>query len=271
MRANITGLSSMVAYNMLLTVIPVALLGLFVAGEVLSSPSVQASVLRDLRGLFPGAAEHTLNRLLREIHGATARTGVLAIVASVWLGTSFWGALDTAFSQIFQVPGRSWVQQKRFGVAMLGVVLLFMVATVAVPTVQSILKAGAADLPVDLSRVPGVLYGISLGISVVLLFASLGVIYRTVPNRPVPWRGVWPGAAVGTVAIALVAYAFPVYLSRVSPLARFGVGTTIVFVLIVLVWFYLLALIILGGATINALRLDAGSSVSSGGDERRQD
>jgi YihY family inner membrane protein len=264
-RANITGLSSMVAYNMLLTVIPVALLGLFIAGEVLSSTSVQASVLRDLREVFPGAAEHTLNSLLAQIRGATAGTGVLALIASVWLGTSFWGALDTAFSQIYGVPGRPWLQQKRFGLAMLGVVLVFMVATVAVPVVQSILKAGATALPFDLAHVTGVVYGISLGISVVLLFFSLAVIYATVPNRPVPWKGVWPGAVGATIAIALVAYGFPIYLSSISTIARFG--TTIVFVLIVLLWFYLLALIILGGATINALRL--GPELR--GDERGED
>jgi uncharacterized BrkB/YihY/UPF0761 family membrane protein len=34
------------------------------------------------------------------------------------------------------------------------------------------------------------------------------------------------------------------------------VGTTFVFVLIVLLWFYLLAIIILGGGVINALRFE---------------
>ena len=47
----------MLAYNMLLGVIPVALLGLFIAGQVLSSTAVQHSVLTDLQEVFPGAAE----------------------------------------------------------------------------------------------------------------------------------------------------------------------------------------------------------------------
>jgi uncharacterized BrkB/YihY/UPF0761 family membrane protein len=42
-----------------------------------------------------------------------------------------------------------------------------------------------------------------------------------------------------------------VYLSSVST-ARFG--TTFVFIVIVLVWFYVLAAILLGGATVNAMR-----------------
>ena len=251
--ANITGMAAMLAYNMLLGIIPVALLGLFIAGQVLSSTAVQQSVVNDLRQIFPGTAEHTLNSLLSQIRHSTTSTGVLALIAALWLGTSFWGALDTAFNRIYGCASRKWLEQKRFALAMLLVVLLFMIATVAVPTVQSILDAGATHLPFDLSRVADVVYAISLAISVALLFTCLSVIYHRVPNRPVPWRAVWPGAIGATLAIGLVDYAFPAYLTSISTLARFG--TTIVFILILLIWFYLLAIIILGGAVVNALVL----------------
>jgi YihY family inner membrane protein len=251
--ANITGNSAMLAYNMLLGVIPVALLALFIAGQVLTSHAIQRSVLGDLRGIFPGAAEDTLNSLLHEVKDSTTSTGVLALLASLWLGSSFWGALDTAFSRIYNCRARPWVEQKRFAVAMLVVVLLFMIATVAVPTVQTILKAGADELPFDLARVPALVYSISLAVSIALLFGCLAMIYARVPNRYVPWRAVWPGAFSATLAIVVVDIAFPLYLSSISTIARFG--TTIVFVLIVLGWFYVIAAIVLGGAAVNALRL----------------
>lgn len=253
MDANITGQAAMVAYNMLLGVVPVALLALFVAGQVLSSTAVQHSVLNDLREVFPGTAEDTLNSLLGQIKNSTTSTGVLALVASLWLGSSFWGALDTAFSRIYECQARSWLQQKRFAFGMLGVVLVFMVATVGVPAVQSILKAGTDDLPFDLARVTAVVYAISLAGGLVLLFGCLSVIYRRVPNRTVAWRAVWPGALGATVAIGVVDYVFPLYLSSISTIARFG--TTIVFVLLMLGWFYFLALIMLSGAIVNALRI----------------
>jgi YihY family inner membrane protein len=251
--ANITGQAAMIAYNMLLGVIPIALLGLFVAGQVLSSHSVQHSVVVDLREVFPGTAEGTLDSLLDEITNSTTSTGVLALLASLWLGSSFWGALDTAFARIYGCPSRRWLEQKRFALGMLAVVLLFMVATVIVPTMQSILRAGVSALPFDLARVAGVVYAGSLAVGILLLFACLAVIYLRVPNRRVPWRATWPGAMAATVAIVVIDYGFPVYLSNISTIARFG--TTIVFVLIMLGWFYVLALIILGGAIINALRL----------------
>ena len=65
-------------------------------------------------------------------------------MSSIWIGSSFWGALDTAFCRIYHVRCRTWVEQKRFALAMLVVVLLFMAATVAVPAIQAILVGGAA-------------------------------------------------------------------------------------------------------------------------------
>ena len=63
----------------------------------------------------------------------------------------------------------------------------------------------------------------------------------------------WPGALGATVAIFCVDYGFPFYLTNVSTFG--GLRTTLVFILIVLLWFYILALIILGGAVVNELRL----------------
>ena len=243
----------MLAYNMLLGVIPIALLGVFIAGHVLSSTAVQHSVLVDLQEVFPGTAYHTLDQLLIEVRDSTTATGVLALVFSLYLGSSFWGSLDTAFGRIYAAPSRSWLRQKRFALSMVIVVLVFMVATVAVPTAQSILHAGVKKLPFDLAHVTVFVYAGSLGVSLVLLFGCLVLVYYRVPHFRVPWRATWPGALGATLAIGAIDYAFPVYLTHVSSLARFG--TTIVFILIVLGWFYVLALIILSGAIVNALRM----------------
>lgn len=243
----------MLAYNMLLGVVPIALLGLFVAGQVLSSFAVQHSVVTDLREVFPGTAANTLDSLLSEVRNSTTSTGVLALVASLWLGSSFWGAMDTAFSRIYGGPSRSWWRQKRFALSMVLVVLVFMVATVTVPTVQSFLRAGVKALPFDLAHVAVFVYAGSLAISLALLFGCLAIIYKRVPHQRVPWRAVWPGALGATLAIGVIDYAFPVYLTNISTIARFS--STIVLITIMLGWFYVLALIILSGAIVNALRL----------------
>jgi len=252
---NLTGLSGMVAYNLLLSVFPLALLALFIAGRVLESGAIEESILEDLRQLFPSAADSTLTTALDRVRDSSTQLGLVALVASIWIGSSFWGAMDTAFCRIYHVDCRSWLEQKRFSLVMLIVVLAFMAATVAVPALQAILVKGAAGLPFGLSNVRGLLFGLSLAAGLLLLFGVLCVIYWAVPKSFVPWRAIWPGAAAATLAIGIVDYAFPFYLSTVSTIARFG--TTFVFVVIVLLWFYAIAIILLGGATINALRFEA--------------
>jgi membrane protein len=251
---NLTGAAGMVAYNLLLSLLPFALLALFIASRLLKSADLEASIFQDLTRLFPSEAETTITSALSRVQASSTSFGLFALVTSIWFGSSFWGALDTAFCRIYHVRCRTWLEQKRFAVAMLVVVLLFIAATVIIPTAQSIIVKGAADLPFGLADAQGVLFILTLGASLLLLFGIICVIYWAVPNRRVPWRAIWPGAAAATLAIGIVDYGFPLYLSNVSTIARFG--TTLVFVVIVLLWFYVLAIILLGGAVINAMRFE---------------
>lgn len=248
---NVTGMSAMVAYNLLLSVFPLALLALFIFGQVLHNPDLERSVLFDLQELFPTAATSTLEDLLEQVRSSSGTVGIVALLSSIWIGSSFWGALDTAFCRLYHVRCRSWVQQKRFALVMLVVVLLFFAATVAVPTFQSILLQGTENLPFGLSQLRGLVVAASLAAGLVVLFGILCVIYWSVPNRLVPWGAIWPGATGATIAIGLVDYAFPFYLSNVSSFAQ--LSSTLIFVVILLLWFYVLAIIILAGAVVNAL------------------
>jgi membrane protein len=250
---NLTGLASMVAYNLLLSIFPVALVALWIAGRVLRSQELQQSVLLDLRQLFPSAAESTLSSAIQRLEQTSTTAGILAIIAAIWFAATFWGALDTAFCRIYHRECRSWVRQKLFALGMFSVVLLFIVASVAVPTLQGLLTTSTHDLPFGLSDVRGLVYAISLAAGVGILFFALCVTYALVPRGRMPWRCVWPGALGATLAIAVLDYGFPLYLHNVSTL-KFG--TTFVFVLIALVWFYALALIVLSGAVVNELRFE---------------
>jgi YihY family inner membrane protein len=249
----LTGLASMVAYNLLLSLFALALVALFTAGRVLKSAEIEHSVLADLQRLFPKAAASTLNDGIHRLQESSTTAGVLAVIASIYAATSFWGALDTAFCRIYHRPCRSWVRQKLFALAMLLVVLGFVLASVVVPAVQGLVVSGARHAPFGLSEVNGLVAAITLAVGVVAVFVLLCVTYWAVPYGSMPWRCVWPGALAATVAMAIVDYAFPLYLTNVSSLR---LGTSFVFALIALVWFYLLAIILLAGAVVNELRFE---------------
>ena len=242
----------MVAYNLMLAVFPFALLVLFVFGQVLKIQGVEAGVLDDLQRLFPNAEQQTLTDVLGRIEGNSTTIGIAAFLGSLWIGASFWGAMDTAFGRIYHVPSRGWIEQKRFSFAMLGVVLLLIAASIILPTIEATLVSSTDRLPLGLSDIKAIDTALLLFLAVLIVFAICCVIYWAVPKGHMPWRDVWPGAAFVTVAAGAANWAFPFYLSNVSNLSRFG--STVGFVLIALLWFYLLSLALLAGAVINSLR-----------------
>jgi membrane protein len=251
---NITGLAGMVAYNLVLVLFPFALLVLFIFGQILQSSDVEASVLDDLQRLFPAVEMKTLNSALDRIRENSTTIGVAAAIGAIWIGTSFWGAMDTAFCRIYHVQCRGWLEQKRFALVMLLVVTLFLAASVVVPTLEGVLVSGASDLPFGLSDIKGIA-------NVLLLIAALGItfllfslIYYLVPKGHVPWPGVWPGALFVTLTTGIANAVYPFYLAQVSTVGE--VGGTIGFVLVALVWFYLVSLAMMAGAVINALRYE---------------
>ena len=252
-RENVTGLAAMVAFNLALAVFPFALLLLFIFGQLLESADLQEAVTDDLRGLFPAVEQADVENALDRIRENSTTIGIVAVVGTLWIGASFWGAMDTAFCRIYHVRCRGWFEQKRFALGMLFVVTLFLAASVVVPVAENALTSSAADLPFGLDEV-GPLRTLALLIAALAVtFAVCCLIYYVVPKGHVPWRGVWPGSLFVTATTAIANAAFPFYLTQ-SSIDR--VGGALGFILVALLWFYFVALALMAGAVINALRYE---------------
>ena len=247
-------MAAMVAYNLMLAVFPFALLVLFIFGQILQSTDFESTVLRDLQELFPATEQEKLVSALDRVRDSSTQIGIVAIAAGLWIGSSFWGAMDTAFCRIYHVDCRGWLEQKRFSLIMLAVVTVFLAASVTVPALESLVLTGVDDLPFGLSNLDWVANLVLVLAGAVLSFGILCVIYWAVPKGHLPWRGVWPGALFVTVAGGIANIVFPVYLVNLSTIGEFG--RIISFVLVGLIWFYVLALGLLAGAVINALRFE---------------
>ena len=131
---------------------------------------------------------------------SSTTVGIVALISSLWVGASFWGALDTAFCRIYHLPCRSWVRQKLFGFGMLVVVLVFIAASVVVPTVQSLLVSGAQDLPFGLDDARDLVYWATIALGLLILFVALCITYAAVPKGAIPWSLRVAGALAATIA-----------------------------------------------------------------------
>jgi membrane protein len=131
-------------------------------------------------------------------------------------------------------------------------VILFIAASIFLPALDSAIASGTDRLPFGLSGIRAIETALLLGAALLISFGVCSVIFWAVPKGHMPWRDVWPGAFFVTIAATVANWLFPVYLSNVSSLSRFG--STLGFILIALLWFYLLSLSMLAGAVINSLR-----------------
>jgi membrane protein len=225
-----------------------------VFGQVLKIGGVEDGVLNDLQRLFPNVEQQTLTDVLNRIQDNSTTIGIAAAVGSLWIGASFWGAMDTAFCRIYHVECRGWIEQKRFSFAMLAVVVLFIAASIFAPTIESAVVSSTDKLPLGLSHLKGLDTILLLAAALLVTFLICSVIFWAVPKGHMPWRAVWPGALFVSVGAGLANWLFPIYLANVSSLARFG--STLGFILIALLWFYVLSLALMVGAVVNSLRYE---------------
>lgn len=251
-KENITGLSGMVAYNLVLAIFPFVLLVLFIFGQLVESPDIEHGVILDLQRLFPNVEQNALANAIDQVRSSSTTIGVAAVVGGLWIGASFWGAMDTAFCRIYHVECRSWVAQKRFAFVMLAVVTLLLAASVVIPTLEAAALSSTSDLPFGLSDLSAVRVIVLIVGAFAVTFMIASIIYWAVPKGHMPWRSVWPGALFFTSVTGIGNWVFPVYLNDVSSLTK--LGGTIGFIVVALIWFYALSLALLAGAVINSLR-----------------
>jgi membrane protein len=251
-KENVTGLAGMIAYNLMLAVFPFVLLVLFIFGQVVKSGNIEHGVILDLQRLFPNVGQGSLQAAIDRVRESSTTIGIAAAIGGIWIGASFWGAVDTSFCRIYHVECRGWIEQKRWSLVMLLALTLLLVASVAIPAIESAVLAQASNLPWGLSDFGAVRILILIVGAAITTFAVASAIYWAVPKGHMPWPSVWPGALFFTIATGIGNYAFPFYLRNISDLTR--LGGTIGFILVALLWFYLISLALLAGAVINSLR-----------------
>ena len=200
----------MVAYNLALALFPFALLVLFVFGQVIQNPDVEASVLRDLQSIFPAAEQSSLTSVVDRIRDSSTTIGVVAAIGAIWIGASFWGAMDTAFCRIYHVECRGWVEQKRFALVMLLVVIALPRGERRRPGRRGRARLERRQPAVRPRRDRRAAKRARARRRAARHVRDRALIYYVVPKGHVPWRGVWPGALFVTVTTAIANAIFPV-------------------------------------------------------------
>jgi membrane protein len=244
--ASIAYFSFFSLFPMLLGVIAVA--SLFVVPE-----SFGARVSAIVADAFPGSAEFVRSNVesVVRLRGAA---GVTSVVALIWSGSKFFGALTRSVNYALALdrPHPALLTPLRqFGLA-LGVPLLLILLVGASTALDVLVQVGPGLPSLSLPDWVSPLTGQASSLALVIL-AAMGV-YRLVSYSPPSWRSVLGGAVFAGIAFQLGRSAFLFYLDNVASLeAVYGSLTSII---VLLLWLYFSARVVLLGAEIVAVLED---------------
>lgn len=244
-------LGASLAYYTLFAIAPILLISIVIAGAVFGEEAVRHQIsvqLQQLMGREGGLAIEAL------VQGAALeRGGTLALVIGgitlVLASTGAFLELQHALNKIFRVktaPGGNVLELVKRRIRSFGLVVsvgfLLMVSlavSAALAALSSWLQGGEAVSALW----QAVHMLVSLGV-IMLLFA---LIYRFLPDARLYWKDVWTGALLTAVLFTLGKYLIGLYIGRTSIASSYGaVGS----ILVLLVWVYYSAQIILLGAEV---------------------
>lgn len=240
-----------VAYFGFLSLFPavatvVLLLGLF------AKPIFLANMVERLEGLVPEMALQLLaGQLVALLEQPRAGLGIGLLLSSgiaVWSGSRGVAALIFATSRTRPEPEkRSLVTSIVVAIA---TTLLAGIAMVVVLTLVAVIPAYFSALP-WLADNQLLLLFLRWPVLLILGVLLIAAFYRFAPDRKAKKaRWIWPGASIATLLWLFVCAIFSFYVERLGNFeASFGSLATAI---VLLLWMYNSALIVVLGATINA-------------------
>ena len=248
---NLPGLAAGAAFYAFLGIFPTLTAVVSVYGLV-SDPETVARQISAMDAILPPEANKLVATWLQTfVQGPPSRFGI-GLIASVllafWSAWSATGILMTAIHICYgEEEKRSFVRFNVDAMALAGGLALFGMGALAVlgavPAALALLPVPPAwDVVIALVRWP-ILAGIVL--------IALAIVYHYAPDRAQSkWQWISWGAVVATALWLLSSAVFTIYVSKIGNYDR--IYGSISAVVILLLWFYLSAYIILLGAELNA-------------------
>ena len=241
-----------VAFFGFLALFPAAAAVIAIWGTVFD-PAVIQTQIGLLREFLPPEAfslvQSQVDGLLSVRGSQLGWTTVLSTLFALWSASSGVAALIRGLNAIYHFPNRSGGQHQLraslLTLALIGLALAAMVATVVAPLVIGLLPLPGSDAVI--------LHRANLALGVILVIVAVGIAYRYGPNRSVqnlPFFS-W-GLVVAVTLWALAARGFMIYLANFPSYNR--VYGSIGAVVVLLIWLYVSAYTVLFGAAIDAER-----------------
>ena len=249
----VLNLACIMAYNMLMAMLPIALALVAILSFFLGNSSIRTTVIRQITALFPGLAgqQNALDLASKQLSQASGIIGILAIVVGIFFGIFLFLVTEGCLDIVYRVRQRPLVRQYVMSFCMLVAFVILIPIMVFASAAPTFLFSSLANLPILKSIPGGSFIFLSLGGilgGLVTSFLLIELIYIVVPNQKISWKNSWRGAALAAIATEIFLAAFPFIATHFFS----GYAGPLGFAVILLLFFYYFSIIILIGAEINA-------------------
>jgi len=250
-------LAAALSYYTLLSVAPLVLMTVAVAGLVFEHTAVEGRIIAEMRLLVGDEGAEVVQTVLR--NASDREKGTLAVILSATVlllgATSVFVQLQTSLNRIWKVDVNasrslvwSFVKERLLSLAMVLAVGFLLLVSLVVNAALSAAGESVRRAAGDASVLHRTLYALVSLAVVTLLFA---LIFKVLPDAPVTWRDVWFGAAATAALFTLGKQVIGLYLGRAGIGSAYGAAGSLV---VLTVWVYYASMIVFFGAELTYIR-----------------
>jgi len=245
-------MAAAIAFYGFLSIFPLLLLLAVLASHFLATEQVQMAVMQLTNRYLPAAADVVLDNI-KLLSAQRQSMSLFAVVGLLWAASGVFSTLIIAIRRAWNEADMPvfWLQ-RLFSMVIVIVVILLFFAVMTFGTVFHVLT------DVYLPYVP--LIGAQLGrilrwssglVPPLLNLFLFWALYKSVPSERVLGRSALAGALMAALGIELLRWGFIWYIGH---MARYGlVYGSVSAIVVILIWSYLVALVILVGAELAAV------------------
>jgi membrane protein len=244
-RDDISNMAASISYYSFLSLFPLLLSLLAIFGMFFPSESILQQLINLVGNFLPGSKgllENNIGDIVR-FRGALGAVGILGLL---WSGSGVFSAINQAINRAWDIKyEHPFYIRKPREFLMLFIAGILVILSIGATTLLS--QIGRIDLPVSGAVV-------NIGAAILAFFFSLVVFtlaHKFTPLNGVSWRHVWPGAVLSTFLFEIAKTLFVFYLNNFN---RYDViYGSLASVIILLVWIYYSAFILLLGAEFSSM------------------
>lgn len=247
---NATRLAAALAYYSVLSLAPLIVLAVAIAGFALDEEAARGEIARELASVVGPQSANAIQSIVENARMPEAGiiSSIIGIIVLLFGASGVFGELQSSLNTIWEVapkPGRGLkglIKDRLFSFAMvMGVAFLLLVSLVLSAALTGIAHFLESKLPGG----EAVWQVLNVAISLGVISSLFALMFKTVPDAKVTWHDAWVGGFATALLFTLGKFLVGLYLGRSSVSSSYGAAGSLV---LLVIWVYYSAAILLLGA-----------------------